>query len=88
MKADGCDLVSGLAESTKGLWSGDVDHDDGKLQEQYKQYHKRLLSIQDLKYSNSECSLLLSNLQSHFHSLQKDREFLNESEKYYIIVAF
>ena len=31
VKADGCDLISGLAESTRGIWSGDVDVNDGAL---------------------------------------------------------
>lgn len=29
-KADGTDLVSGLGESIRGEWSGDVDLNDGK----------------------------------------------------------
>lgn len=29
---DGCDVVSGLGESTRHIWSGDVDLADGKLQ--------------------------------------------------------
>ena len=38
VKADGCDLVQGLKQSTRLIWSGDVDLDNGKLQEQYCQY--------------------------------------------------
>lgn len=81
MKADGCDLVTGLAESTKGLWSGDVDHNDGKLQEQFKQYNKRLLAIQDLKFSVSDHSILVCNLQAQSHTLKKDLEFLQQSKE-------
>jgi len=29
---DGCDVVSGLGESTRHIWSADVDLADGKLQ--------------------------------------------------------
>ena len=78
VKADGCDLVAGLAESMKGLWSGDIDLDDGDLQEQLKQYNDRLLSIQDLKFS--DCTVLTSNLQSQFLLLKKDLEFLRQSK--------
>ena len=31
IKADGCDLVKGLFESTKGEWSGDVDLNSGNV---------------------------------------------------------
>ena len=31
VKADDCDLISGLAESTRGIWSGDVEVNDGAL---------------------------------------------------------
>lgn len=33
IKADGVDVVKGLGESTRGLWWGDVDLNDGKLQQ-------------------------------------------------------
>ena len=31
LKADGCDITSGLAESMRGVWTGDVDLNDGGL---------------------------------------------------------
>ncbi len=49
LKADGCDVVSGLAESTRGIWSGDVDLNDGDVERQYKKYQDRLLVIQNLQ---------------------------------------
>lgn len=30
VKADGCDILSGLSESTHSKWSGNVDLNDGK----------------------------------------------------------
>ena len=38
VKADGVDVVEGLGESTRMEWSGDVDLDDGQLQQQYEAY--------------------------------------------------
>jgi len=38
LKADGCNIVKGLKESTKLQWSGDVDLANGALEEQYKAY--------------------------------------------------
>ena len=32
VKADGCDLVSGLAESVSEIWHGDVDLNNGELE--------------------------------------------------------
>ena len=33
VKADGVDVVKGLCESVRGVWSGDVDLNDGKLEQ-------------------------------------------------------
>lgn len=42
IKADGADLVSGLGESVKGIWSGDVDLADGALAQAYKQHQQQI----------------------------------------------
>ena len=42
IKADGCDLKKGLCESTRGVWSGDVRLDDGRLQQLYRDYQDKL----------------------------------------------
>jgi len=42
IKADGADLLSGLGESVKGEWSGDVGLNDGYTQQLYKSYRKQL----------------------------------------------
>lgn len=80
MKADGCDLVAGLAESMKGVWTGDVDLNDGDLDNQYKEYTSRLLSIRNLQYSAERRSILAHDLREQFLKLQKDLEFLHQSE--------
>ena len=45
VKADGVDVVAGLGESLRLLWSGDVDLNDGELSKQYQQYRSRLAFI-------------------------------------------
>ena len=45
IKGDAVDLVAGLGESVKGEWSGDVDLGDGRLQEMFKEYQRRLQMI-------------------------------------------
>lgn len=42
LKTDGCDVTEGLMESTKLVWNGDVDLNDGKLLQQYEAYRTRL----------------------------------------------
>ncbi len=42
MKTDGANLVSGLGESTRSEWSGDVDLNDGKLAKLRELYQSRL----------------------------------------------
>ena len=74
IKADDCDLVPGLAESTRGVWSGDVDHNDGNLTKLYQKYKDRLLSIENLHLSNPD---LYNQLEKQFLLLKSDLEFLH-----------
>ena len=78
VKADGCDLISGLAESTRGIWSGDVDVNDGALEKQYREYNNRLLTIKNLKSSNAN---LLSQLDDQVQQLKINMEFLHGSKE-------
>ena len=48
VKGDGCDITAGLGESTRHVWSGDVDLADGKLQALYDEYLKRRKFIEGL----------------------------------------
>lgn len=50
IKADDiCDILPGIAESTQGVWSGDVDLDNSDLEEQKAAYRSRLSRI-DIAY--------------------------------------
>ena len=42
IKSDGVDVVSGLMESTKRVWNGDVDLGDGVVQMKHANYIHRL----------------------------------------------
>ena len=42
LKADGCDVLKGLKESTRLEWSGDVDLADGSIQKQHEKYKQHL----------------------------------------------
>ena len=63
VKGDGCDLVSGLQESVRMNWSGDVDLNTGELQAQYHAYRELIDFISLL---GLEPSLQLSNLSKCF----------------------
>lgn len=75
IKSDGCDVVSGLMESTRKVWNGDVDLGDGLVQEQHEAYLKRLKFIDSL----SECDevTLGSKLQTLYEHLADDGKFID-----------
>ncbi len=54
---DGCDLVSGLEESLRCEWNGDVDLDTGELQQLYNSYLNRLKRIASILTSISQDTL-------------------------------
>ena len=45
VKGDGTDVVNGLWQSVTGEWAGDVDLNDGKLQQQYHIYKEEIDSV-------------------------------------------
>lgn len=53
IKADGCDVLQGLCESVHGVWSGDVDLNDGILEKEYAAYKQRTLDVSKLGLQNS-----------------------------------
>jgi len=48
LKGDGTDVVKGLWQSASGEWAGDVDLNDGKLQQQYRKYKLRMEEIDSI----------------------------------------
>jgi len=78
VKADGCDLISGLSESAKGIWTGDVDLNDGALEKQYIEYKTKLVTIENLQPSSVN---LLSDLENQLQQLKRNMEFLHKCKK-------
>jgi len=78
VKADGCDVLPGLAESTRGVWSGDVDLNDGDLQKQYLEYQHRLNAIKQLSLTSR--TGVIQQLATHSSKLRGDQEFLLNSK--------
>ena len=80
IKGDAVDLVAGLGESVKGEWSGDVDLGDGRLQEMFKEYQRRLQMIARIGLKDRrESSVIVADLTQEYALLGNDLEFLLES---------
>jgi len=48
IKGDGTDIVKGLWESVSGQWAGDVDLNDGKVKQLYKEFQDRISRAKNL----------------------------------------
>ena len=82
VKGDACDVVSGLGESVKGEWSGDVDMSDGKLQSLYEQYCGRIKSASLLGCPNpADREAMIKCLCQEKKSLETDLDFISESKQ-------
>ena len=78
VKADGCDLVSGLAESVSEIWHGDVDLNNGELEAHYTAYQSCLQDIRNLTMAIYPDRLgLCQQLASSIHDIENDLEFLH-----------
>ena len=86
VKADGVDLVPGLGESMRREWSGDVDLNDGSLQEQYNAYIQRLDFIKNLGLGKRKShSQLLQDLHASHQDLAEDLSSIGK-RKYAVII--
>jgi len=74
LKADGCDLIKGLKESTKMLWSGDVDLADGSLQKEYENYRERLKTAEKVALSHQSA---YTELEEVVLDIKKDLQFIH-----------
>jgi hypothetical protein len=65
IKGDGCDLIKGLCQSVSGVWSGDVDLDDGSLKKQYLDFCQRFAAVDKISMNTEDlkASLILERSQ-------------------------
>lgn len=56
VKADGVDVVSGLSESSHMEWSGDVDLNNGSIEEMHQAYINRLKFIDNVGVGTRRCT--------------------------------
>ena len=79
IKADGADLLSGLGESVKGEWSGDVDLNDGSTQQLYKSYRKQLDILDGISVKLDDCNLK-RDIEMLKQQTVQDIDFVSASE--------
>lgn len=77
LKLDATDLKDALMESMKGVWNGDVDLGDGKLQELRGLYDGRVNPVTGLTGCVSRGDLEVE-LRSWLVQLEEDIEFLDD----------
>ena len=70
IKADGVDVVSGLGEFVSGKWTGDVDLNDGEVQQMYTTYSHRLGFVSELGLTRRKC-----------HEVEEDLLEIEEAHK-------
>ena len=76
IKGDGCDIVPGLCELVQLKWSGDVDLNDGKVQNDYKLYKSKLDFMSGLGLgSRQERSTNQADLKVVYQQIRSDNEF-------------
>lgn len=80
IKADGADLVSGLGTSVRGLWSGDVDLADGKLQIAYKAHKDRLHLLCSIGENRQSHASIVNQLRAAKQQLVDDIDFVSSSK--------
>ncbi len=77
LKGDGVDIVSGIQESVRQQWFGDVDLDDGKLQEMYQEYMNLVMLVDNIGLGPSrDSSVVISQLSKCLKFLREDKEYL------------
>jgi len=79
IKADGADLLSGLGESVRGEWSGDVDLNDGSTQQLYTNYRQQLDFLDGISIKVDDCNLKQDVEMLKLQTV-KDIDFISASE--------
>ena len=80
LKGDGADIVPGLQESVRRQWSGDVDLDDGKLEDMYQSYIATVEFVKGISFDSTlHSSIAVSQLEKCLDSLKEDKALLIES---------
>ena len=82
LKGDGTDIVKGLWQSAAGEWSGDVDLNDGKLQQQYCNYKLRMEVINSVGLNKSLVEVK-SDLSRELNVIKNELKFVSKGIYHY-----
>lgn len=75
IKGDGCDIVPGLCESVELKWSGDVDLDDGQVQNAYQHYKSKLDFVSGLGLGGRQGrTTIQDDLKNLYQQIRSDKE--------------
>ena len=72
--------MSGLCESVKGVWSGDVDLADGAVQKAYADYQQRLETISLLCSSRTSSLEIVEDLSAIEQETVQDAVLVSSSK--------
>lgn len=79
IKADGVDVVKGLCESTSGVWSGDIDLNDGQLDQLYRIYSERLKFVKGIGLNDrKEGPTITADLEQVLEFIKEDYRFITK----------
>ena len=73
IKADGCNIINGLEESTRLEWNGDVDFGTCEVQVLYKMYRDRLNLLDQIATDTS----VEKNRQCVVHTLLREKSTIS-----------
>ena len=77
LKGDGNDIVKGLWQSVAGEWSGDIDLNDGKLQQQYCRYKQKIDVIDSIGLNKSLVETKL-DLSRELSAIKNELKFVSQ----------
>ena len=81
IKADGVDVVKGLCESTRGVWSGDVDLNDGKLKKIYQDLQSQLKWLKGIGLDDRrDKKTIKSDLSTAMNKLVTELKFVHSGK--------
>ena len=86
IKGDGTDVVKGLWESVSGQWSGDVDLNDGRLNDLYKNHRDRIAWVKRIGLNNSTLNQIKTDLAKALDDNSTDLTFVTSGVLLSIVV--
>ena len=78
--SDGCGVVQGIFESTRGDWSGDVNLNDGQVQELYVEYKEQLQWVEGIGLGNRR-DCIRHDINITINDTGSDLEFVHSGNK-------